>query len=88
MRKQNKFFKNEVGKKYNRLLVIEKSINDKYGNTKWKCKCDCGNIVEVIGTSLRNGSTKSCGCLLKDAMFKRRTGNSVYNIILNNIKSD
>ena len=28
----------------------------------WECKCSCGNVVNVLGVNLRNGSTKSCGC--------------------------
>lgn len=32
---------------------------------KWLCKCQCGNEIEVISSSLRNGDTKSCGCLNK-----------------------
>lgn len=32
----------------------------------WKCKCKCGKNVSVEGTSLRNGNTKSCGCLQKE----------------------
>lgn len=34
--------------------------NDKY--TRWKCKCSCGNIVEVRGDYLISGHTTSCGC--------------------------
>jgi hypothetical protein len=30
---------------------------------KWECRCDCGNIVLIAGIKLRNGHTKSCGCL-------------------------
>lgn len=30
------------------------------------CKCSCGNQVEVLGTHLKNGKTKSCGCLRKN----------------------
>lgn len=30
------------------------------------CKCDCGNEVIINLYSLRNGTTKSCGCLLKE----------------------
>lgn len=30
----------------------------------WLCKCDCGTEREVIGGHLRNGKTKSCGCML------------------------
>ena len=29
----------------------------------YRCKCDCGNEIEVIGQNLKNGNTKSCGCL-------------------------
>lgn len=58
---------NLVGKRYNNLLVIEKSktIKTNNGSTKifWKCVCDCGNICEVEGQSLKSGNTKSCGCL-------------------------
>lgn len=32
----------------------------------WLCKCECGNITTVLGQSLRNGNTKSCGCLKKE----------------------
>lgn len=29
----------------------------------WNCKCDCGNAIIVPSKRLRNGMTKSCGCL-------------------------
>lgn len=32
----------------------------------WECKCCCGNIIEVNGSNLRNGHTKSCGCIKKN----------------------
>lgn len=28
----------------------------------WKCKCSCGNEKVVMGTNLKTGKTKSCGC--------------------------
>ena len=28
----------------------------------WTCKCDCGNTLDVLGFSLKNGDTTSCGC--------------------------
>ena len=31
-------------------------------NYYWKCKCDCGNIVEVSTSHLRSGGVISCGC--------------------------
>lgn len=58
--------KNEIGKRYGKLVVIDFFGNDKYGSALWKCKCDCGNECVVRGTDLRNGSTSSCGCFQKE----------------------
>ena len=59
-----------TNQKYGRLLVI--SSADTYINPngrkiyKWNCVCDCGNKLIVSTNSLRNGSTRSCGCLQKE----------------------
>ena len=37
------------------------------GAIYWYCRCDCGNSVWTRGTSLRAGTTKSCGCGLFDS---------------------
>lgn len=55
-----------IGKKFNKLLVLKRVDNDKYGNTMWLCKCECGNVKEILGAHLRSGHTKSCGCLQKE----------------------
>ena len=52
-----------TNQKYNNLTVLERIPNT--SPIKWKCKCDCGNECVVRGTYLRNGHTKSCGCLQK-----------------------
>ena len=55
-----------TGQRFGRLVVLEKvDYNDtpQRCEAKWRCQCDCGNIVEVRGTSLRKGATRSCGCL-------------------------
>ena len=51
-----------LNKKIGRLLVVERLKNRK-GFTMWRCICDCGNERNVLGCSLGNGNTKSCGCL-------------------------
>lgn len=28
----------------------------------WRCRCDCGREIEVRGSNLQRGNTKSCGC--------------------------
>lgn len=59
--------KNLIGFKYGRLTVITKSRNQKIGeHTIWRCKCDCGNMHVVSGRALRNGHSRSCGCLRKE----------------------
>ena len=55
-------FKDETGNTYGYLTVL--SLVTKHPKAIWKCQCKCGNIVEVRGIDLRNGTTKSCGCLL------------------------
>ncbi len=60
-----------IGHKFNKLTV--KSHNyTKEGHTYWLCICDCGKTKTVSGRNLKNGHTKSCGCLLVSIMSKRR----------------
>lgn len=54
---------NLIGQKFNLLTVIEQAEN-KNGRSYWKCLCDCGNTTTVSISNLKNGSVKSCGCLL------------------------
>ena len=58
--------KNEIGNEYGYLTVIARAENDKGGRARWLCQCKCGNQVEVLGKSLRNGNTKSCGCYQRE----------------------
>lgn len=58
--------KNEIGNTYGYLTVIARAENSKDGRARWLCKCKCGNEVIVLGKSLRNGNTKSCGCYQKE----------------------
>ena len=52
-----------LGQRFGNLVVIQEAQNKDNGRTAWLCQCDCGN-TKIIGTKeLRNGETKSCGCL-------------------------
>lgn len=55
-----------TGKVFGRLKVLERVENSKNGQPRWKCHCECGNECVVQGNKLRNGITKSCGCLQKE----------------------
>ena len=61
-----------VGKKYGRLTVIKENGMTKHGNAKWDCLCECGNIVNVVGSNLRHGITSSCGCFQKERAREAR----------------
>jgi hypothetical protein len=68
---------NLVGKKFNRLTVMEYVRTDKHYNSYWLCKCDCGNEVVITAGRLRTGHSKSCGCYMrersKELCIKRNT---------------
>ena len=55
--------KDLTGQKFGKLLVIEQTDRDVNGNIRWKCKCDCGNIVKIQTNRLTTGNTSSCGCI-------------------------
>lgn len=56
--------KDELGKKYGHLIVIERAGSDKSGQARWLCECDCQAKTKIIvlGNNLRRGHTLSCGC--------------------------
>lgn len=39
----------------------------------WNCLCECGNTKRIEASSLKNGTTKSCGCLQKETVKKTAT---------------
>ena len=44
---------------------------------KWTCQCSCGSEpFDVMGRSLRDGNTLSCGCLKRERLLK---ANKKYN---------
>lgn len=55
--------KNLVGEKFGKLTVLEYYGKNEKGYHLWKCKCDCGNYAIVNNKSIKNGHTKSCGCI-------------------------
>lgn len=57
-------------------MTVIKRVEDyvspkKQHHAQWLCICDCGNQVVVKGEHLKNGNTKSCGCLNSEAVVQR-----------------
>ena len=62
-----------TGKRFGRLVVLERVENSKTGSSRWLCKCDCGETrVHTAGT-LNYGVVQSCGCYGKEARAKSNT---------------
>lgn len=51
-----------IGTRFGRL-VCKEEVGRKNGRRFFFCVCDCGNFKQVSIDRLRNGKTKSCGCL-------------------------
>lgn len=68
------------GDRFGRLTIIKyDGVHKKPCGTtqsKYLCQCDCGNIVSVLAQNLKNGSTKSCGCLSKEIKDGKRLPNN------------
>ena len=77
---------NLEGQRFGRLVVLELVGTDKRRNRVWKCKCDCGNIVNVQGSYLTSHHhTQSCGCLMRETTSKTmtthgKTGTRLYMV--------
>lgn len=52
-----------TGRRFGRLTVLHRVEVDHFGHVVWKCHCDCGNDVNIMGTNLIQHYTMSCGCL-------------------------
>jgi hypothetical protein len=55
-------FINLTGHRFGKLYVLGRAPNDRWGGTRWHCRCDCGNESTSHGKTLRNGRSKCCGC--------------------------
>lgn len=61
--KREKQKRNLIGLKFGRFTVLEHKGRNKYGQSIWLCKCDCGQEKVIVGSYLVVGRIKSCGCL-------------------------
>lgn len=70
-----------VGQRFDRLVVLEPAGFDSVHRRRWLCECDCGTRKVVAQHCLRQGHTRSCGCLQRDGSIvdhgeARRRANS------------
>lgn len=63
-----------ANQKIGKLTVLERTGNQGT-RVVWKCRCECGNIVNVTAHELRNGQI-SCGCAHTGRPSKHGLSNS------------
>lgn len=74
--------RNLVGSVFGRLTVISMS-DERRGKGNlicWNCICECGKTVSVMGISLTQEHTKSCGCYNKDRISQRSKKYNDYDL--------
>ena len=53
------------------LTVLEKTNKrSSKGEIIWKCQCECGKVIELNGSEIRRGKTRSCGCKRTELQLK------------------
>ena len=60
-----------TGQYFGYWKVIERFANTEGRCTKWLCECKCGTRKVVNGATLRNGTSKSCGCMRTELLIGR-----------------
>lgn len=66
-----------TGQTFGKLTVIKRVKNNKENRAMWLCQCECGNQKVILGKTLRNGKSQSCGCSQRKQLFNQRFGKLV-----------
>jgi len=80
-----------IGQRLGRLIIRSVAWRDKHSMASYLCDCDCGNTTIAHSCNLRQGRTRSCGCLSAElaatrgfkhghAMTSKRNATTTYAI--------
>jgi len=64
-------FKDLTGQKIHRLSFVRFVGLNENRNARWLVRCECGTTFEVTAASVKQGHTKSCGCVRIENNKKR-----------------
>lgn len=68
-----------TNKKFNRLMCIRPIGRTKLGLVIWECRCDCGTVKNIVGSKLKRGYTKSCGCFKNENLKHEGTNHPSWD---------
>lgn len=60
------------GKRYGKLLVV-RCVGRVGDALIWRCRCDCGQTVDIRGYTIRQGRSLSCGCGKREGAIRANT---------------
>lgn len=80
-------FKDLSCRKFGKLTVLYDLHNNHTTHRYWLCVCDCGNLTEVMGSNLRKGHVKSCGCLVAETNKKHGKRDTKLYLVWKGIKN-
>lgn len=63
---------NLKGRRFQRLVVLDRSDNNKNGAPRWTCVCDCGTVIVALASDLKREGRPSCGCLKREKLSNSR----------------
>ena len=72
-----KFKPVEIGQRFGLLTVITVFRGEK--GWMCRCKCDCGNVKDILKSSLITGRTTSCGCYSKRRVHETHSKGNYTN---------
>jgi 5-methylcytosine-specific restriction endonuclease McrA len=81
--------KDMTGMSFGKLLVLQRSADVSKRGVRWLCRCECGSLKVINGTTLRGGQ-QSCGCLSKETARIQSTkygGNVARNCLVSNYRT-
>lgn len=69
-----------IGKRFGRLTIIDFAhAEPPYRGWLWVCRCDCGNTRTLMVSDVKQGKTRSCGCL-HDAVCAEKATKFKYSV--------
>lgn len=60
-----------AGTRFGRLTVVSEAEKGKWGHRRFNVLCECGTPRVALLASLESGTTRSCGCLKREAASQR-----------------
>lgn len=60
-----------TNQRFGRLVAVMLMAERKAGLRAWRCICDCGKEKIALAKTLRDGGTRSCGCLYIEASMEK-----------------